>query len=49
MRMLVQGVGSRFRRDFDRPWGVDELRLSRLVAIAERGVDHEAVAAAFGG
>ena len=25
MRMLVQGVGSRFRRDFERPWRVDEL------------------------
>jgi len=48
MRMLVQGVGSRFRREFDRPWGVTEPRLSRLVVIAERGVDREAVAAAFG-
>jgi cobalamin biosynthesis protein CobW len=45
MRMLVQGVGSRFRRDFDRPWGLSEPRLSRLVVIAERGVDREAVAA----
>ena len=26
MRMLVQGVGSRFRRDFDRPWSADEPR-----------------------
>jgi cobalamin biosynthesis protein CobW len=48
LRMLVQGVGQRFRRDFDRPWGVDEPRLSRLVVIAERGVDREAVASAFG-
>ena len=24
LRMLVQGVGQRFRRDFDRPWGADE-------------------------
>jgi cobalamin biosynthesis protein CobW len=48
LRMLVQGVGQRFRRDFDRPWGVDEPRLSRLVVIAERGVDREAVAAALG-
>jgi cobalamin biosynthesis protein CobW len=48
MRMLVQGVGQRFRRDFDRQWGVDEPRLSRLVVIAERGVDREAVAAALG-
>ncbi len=49
LRMLVQGVGQRFRRDFDRPWGVDEPRLSRLVVIAERGVDRDAVAATLGG
>jgi cobalamin biosynthesis protein CobW len=48
MRMLVQGVGSRFRRDFDRPWGPSEPRLSRLVVIVERGVDREAFAAALG-
>jgi cobalamin biosynthesis protein CobW len=48
LRMLVQGVGQRFRRDFDRPWGVDEPRLSRLVVIAERGVDRQAVASALG-
>jgi cobalamin biosynthesis protein CobW len=49
LRMLVQGVGQRFRRDFDRPWGADEPRLSRLVVIAERGVERGAVAAALGG
>src|SRR5579863_2323936 len=48
LRMLVQGVGQRFRRDFDRPWGVGEPRLSRLVVIAERGVDRDAVASALG-
>jgi cobalamin biosynthesis protein CobW len=48
MRMLVQGVGSRFRRDFERPWGAGEPRLSRLVVIAQRGVDRAAVAAALG-
>jgi cobalamin biosynthesis protein CobW len=48
MRMLVQGVGARFRRDFDRPWGAGEPRLSRLVVIAQRGVDRDAVAAALG-
>ena len=48
MRMLVQGVGERFRRDFDRPWGVNEARQSRLVVIAQKGVDREAVAAALG-
>jgi cobalamin biosynthesis protein CobW len=48
MRLLVQGVGSRFRRDFERPWGAGEPRLSRLVVIAQRGVDRVAVAAALG-
>ena len=49
MRMLVQGVGGRFRRDFERPWGAHEARQSRLVVIAQRGVDRTAVAAALGG
>ncbi len=49
MRMLVQGVGRRFRRDFDRPWSVGEARASRLVVIAQKGVDRAAVAAALGG
>ncbi len=49
MRLLVQGVGRRFRRDFDRPWGADERRASRLVVIAEKGVDRDAVAAALAG
>ena len=48
MRMLVQGVGQRFRRDFDRPWSAGEPRQSRLVVIAQKGVDREAVAAALG-
>jgi cobalamin biosynthesis protein CobW len=48
MRMLVQGVGLRFRRDFERPWAAGEPRASRLVVIAERGVDRNAVAAALG-
>ena len=48
MRMLVQGVGQRFRRDFDRPWSAGEARASRLVVIAEKGVDRAAVAAALG-
>ena len=48
MRMLVQGVGQRFRRDFDRPWGANEERQSRLVVIAQKGVDRGAIAAALG-
>ena len=49
MRMLVQGVGKRFRRDFDRPWGAGEDRASRLVVIARQGIDRAAVTAALGG
>src|SRR5580658_586481 len=48
MRMLVQGVGRRFRRDFERSWGAGEPRESRLVVIAQRGVDRAAVAQALG-
>ena len=33
MRLVVQGVGSRFDSYFDRPWRVDETRQSRLVLI----------------
>ncbi len=47
MRMLVQGVGRRFRRDFERPWAVSEPRSSRLVVIAQKGVDRAAVTAAL--
>ena len=47
MRLLVQGVGRRFRRDFDRPWAPGEARESRLVVIAQRGVDRAALAAAL--
>ena len=47
MRMLVQGVGRRFRRDFERPWGADEARQSRLVVIAQRGVNRDVVTAAL--
>ncbi len=48
MRLLVQGVAARVRAQFDRPWGADEARASRLVVIGERGVlDRAAVAAAL--
>ena len=47
MRLLVQGVGARFRTGFDRPWRPDEARASRLVVIAEQGIDEAAVRAAL--
>ncbi len=45
MRLLVQGVGARFRQQFDRPWKAGEPRLGRLVVIGEKGLDRAAVEA----
>lgn len=47
MRLLVQGVGNRFRHQFDRPWGREEARTGRLVVIGEKGLDAAAVRAAL--
>jgi cobalamin biosynthesis protein CobW len=49
MRLLVQGVGTRVRAHFDRPWRADEQRLSRIVVIGERGIDHGAITAVLTG
>ena len=49
MRLLVQGVGQRFRQQFDRPWGMGEDRRSRLVVIGEKGLDRAAITASLGG
>jgi cobalamin biosynthesis protein CobW len=49
MRLLVQGVGTRVRAQFDRPWRTDEPRLSRIVVVGERGFDHAAITAALTG
>ncbi len=48
MRLLVQGVGNRFRQNFDRPWASGEERFGKLVVIGEKGIDRNAVAAAIG-
>jgi cobalamin biosynthesis protein CobW len=48
MRLLVQGVGTRFSHHYDRPWAADEQRASRLVVIGEKGIDREAVIRALG-
>jgi cobalamin biosynthesis protein CobW len=47
MRLLVQGVGARFRREFDRPWRADEARRGRLVVIGRKGIDRAAIEAAL--
>jgi len=45
MRLLVQGVGARFRQQFDRPWAAGEARRGRLVVIGEKGIDRASIAA----
>ncbi|MEE8532070.1 MAG: GTP-binding protein, partial [Alphaproteobacteria bacterium] len=49
MRHVVQAVGARIERYYDRPWRTGEARLSRLVVIGEKGLDRAAVVAALGG
>ena len=48
MRLLVQGVGARFRQHYDRPWRADEARRGRIVVIGEKGLDRAAITAALG-
>ena len=48
MRLLVQGVGTRFRQQFDRPWAPGEARRGRLVVIGEKGLDQAAIAVDIG-
>ena len=49
MRHVVQGVGGRFERYFDRPWTADETRRSELVGIGLKGLDADAIAGELGG
>ena len=46
MRLLVQGVGGRFRHHFDRPWAPDEAREGNLVVIGQTGLNQAAIRAA---
>jgi len=47
MRLLVQGVGRRFRHHYDRPWRAGETRRGQLVVIGEQGLDRAAIEAAI--
>ena len=47
MRLLVQGVGTRFTHHFDRAWQAGERRQSRLVLIGRKGLDRAAIAGSF--
>ncbi|HSO43051.1 MAG TPA: cobalamin biosynthesis protein CobW [Rhodospirillales bacterium] len=49
MRHVIQAVGARVQRYYDRPWRSGEVRSSELVVIAERGTDIAAVSAVLAG
>ncbi len=49
MRLLVQGVGARFRQEFDRAWRRGETREGGLVVIGRTGMDRAAIEAAVAG
>ena len=49
MRLAIQGVGTRFRQHFDRPWQPDEARAGHLVVIGRTGMDRAAIEAAIAG
>jgi len=44
MRLLVQAVGARVRAQYDRPWAPEEMRMGRVVVIAEHhDIDRNAI------
>jgi cobalamin biosynthesis protein CobW len=47
MRLAVQGVGTRFRHEFDVPW--NEPRIGHMVVIGRTGLDRDGIAAAIAG
>ena len=47
MRLLVQGVGARFRHHFDGAWPANAPRVSSLVFIGEKGMDRQAITSAL--
>ena len=49
LRHVVQAVGARVQRYYDRPWAAGESRGGRLVVIGQRGLDRAAIAAALRG
>ncbi|MGI8567801.1 MAG: cobalamin biosynthesis protein CobW [Methylocella sp.] len=44
VRLLIQGVGNRLQKSFDRPWRPGEPRRGGLVIIGERGLDTVSIA-----
>ncbi|MHA3915529.1 cobalamin biosynthesis protein CobW [Halovulum sp. GXIMD14793] len=49
MRLVIQAVGPRIDSHFDRAFGADEQRLTRLVVIGQHGLDQGAIQVALGG
>ena len=49
MRHVVQAVGARVQRYYDRPWLDGEVRRSSLVIIGEVGLDQDAIGRALDG
>jgi cobalamin biosynthesis protein CobW len=47
LRCVVQGVGDRFERYFDRPWNDGEARASALVVIGLKSIDEAAIRTAL--
>ena len=43
MRHVVQAVGPRIQRYYDRPWHAEEARRTELVVIGETGLDRDAI------
>ncbi|MDP6896252.1 MAG: GTP-binding protein, partial [Rhodospirillales bacterium] len=49
MRHVVQAVGARVQRYYDRPWADGEARRTELVIIGEAGLDQAAIGRALAG
>jgi len=47
MRHVIQGVGARIHRYYDRPWNGSEPKESKLVIIGQHGLDKTAIEAAI--
>ncbi len=47
MRLEVQGVGTRFRQQYDRAWTAGEDRRGQIVVIGQSGLDRAAITAAI--
>ena len=49
LRLAIQGVGGRFRQQFDRPWRPGEARAGHVVVIGQAGLDRAAIEAGIRG